>query len=632
MLLQLKQAELQFGSPPILDNQELVINRGQRICLVGRNGCGKSTLLKVIEGIQVLDSGQRNVGSEVVIARLQQDPPEQVQISVFDYVAQSFGELATILSDYFHVTHQLSEHVDEALLKKLETLQTQLDAKDGWQYEQKINQVLTRLGLDGDASLTSLSGGWRRKAALARTLVLEPDILLLDEPTNHLDIAMIQWLEKALLDFTGAIVFVSHDRAFIRKVATQIVDIDRGILSVYPGSYAEYLVKKQEDLEIEEAQNKLFDKKLSQEEAWIRQGIKARRTRNEGRVRALKALRQEYKQRLNRQGTAKVEASVADKSGKLVFVCENLNFEFGDKKLVDNLNFTVQRGEKLALVGPNGVGKTTLIKLMLGQLQPSSGKVVGGTQLDVAYFDQHREALDPNAKVVDAVADGNSQVTVNGKPKHVMGYLQDFLFTPDRVNGPVHALSGGEKNRLLLAKLMLKPSNLLILDEPTNDLDVETLDLLEDLLVNYQGTVILVSHDREFVDNVVTTSLFFEGNGIITPFIGGYSEIKAWHDEAEIKEKQQETLAKTTSPTPKKNEISAPEKKKRSYKDQRELDALPEKIQELEQQVESQQNLVNDPDFYKQDNSATSEVLKVLTELQNELEQCYARWDELESM
>lgn len=627
-LLQLKEACLSYGVQ-LLDNADLLVNKGERLCLVGRNGTGKSTLLKVVSGEVHLDDGMRIVDNGVRISTLPQDPPVTSEISVFDYVAQGLAEVGELLKEYHHLTLALAEEQSDKAFNRLEQIQKQLDHLDGWQLEQRIQQVLTQLQLPADQLLSELSGGWRRKAALARALVVNPDILLLDEPTNHLDVSMIEWLEKQLMDFNGAMVFVSHDRAFIRRVATRIVDLDRGQLVSYPGNYAEYLEKKAKDLEDEENQNKLFDKKLSQEETWIRQGIKARRTRNEGRVRALHKLRKEHAQRRNKLGTSKVTLQDGGQSGKVVFDVKDLAYAIDKQQIVSDLTTTVMRGDRLALIGPNGSGKTTLIRLLLGDLAPDTGNVKQGTNLELAYFDQHREQLDPEKSVIDVVADGKREIDVNGRTRHVISYLQDFLFTPDRANSPVKALSGGEKNRLLLAKLLSKPSNLLIMDEPTNDLDVETLEMLEDTLSEYPGTLILVSHDREFVDNVVTHSLFFEGNGVVKDFVGGYQDINAWYEENRKKQIEVETKAKKQSPKP---DASSTSKKKLSYKLQLELESLPAKIEALEENVEELQETVNAPDFFKQDPAESNQALQKLSELQAELEQAYARWDELESM
>lgn len=627
-LLHLQNAQLSFGTAPLLDNVDLVIQPGERVCLVGRNGCGKSTLLKVLSGDLALDDGQRLVTSETRIARLEQDPPQHNEVLVFDFVASGLAQAGDLLKAYFHQTHLVAEDPSEKNLARLQSLQHDLEHHDAWKLEQSIQQVLTLLGLDGNQPLSALSGGWRRKAALAKALVGEPDVLLLDEPTNHLDINMITWLENTLKDYKGAIVFVSHDRAFIRSMATRIVDLDRGNLVSYPGNYQQYLDKKAHDLQVEANANAEFDKKLSQEEAWIRQGIKARRTRNEGRVRALKAMREEYSARRGVQTKAKATLSSATSSGKLVFESTDLGYQIGGQTLVSGLSLTVIRGDKLALIGPNGCGKSTLIKLLLGELSPGNGEVRQGVNLEIAYFDQHRANLDLDKTVIDVVADGKRDVMVNGHSKHVISYLQDYLFTPDRVRAPVSALSGGEKNRLLLAKLLLKPSNLLILDEPTNDLDVETLELLEDVLTQYQGTVILVSHDREFVDNVVTSSLFFEGQGVIREFVGGYNDIHAWY-ETQKNARDAETSARKESPKSKPTERK---NKKLSYKLQLELDTLPANIESLEQQVEALQQDISDPEFFKQEASAANTVLNKLAELEAELSRAYERWDELEGM
>ncbi|MFT2090845.1 ABC transporter ATP-binding protein [Paraglaciecola sp. 2405UD69-4] len=629
-LFQLKNASIILGHPPLLNGIELVIQPGERLCLVGRNGCGKSTLLKVIEGEIKLDDGQRIVSGDVKISRLPQDPPSSVQCSLFDYVSEGLAEVGQYLKEYFQTADLVAEDPSEANLSKLESLQHKIDHHNGWQFEQKIQQVLTKLQLDPNQQLSDLSGGWRRKAALAKAMASEPDVLLLDEPTNHLDINMIKWLEEAIAGYSGAVVFVSHDRAFIRKVASRIIDLDRGNLVSYPGSYQAYLEQKTHDLEVEEAQNALFDKKLSQEETWIRQGIKARRTRNEGRVRALKALRLEHSQRANKLGRAKVSVSESKSSGKIVFETEALHYKIADKLIVESLTTTILRGEKLALVGPNGCGKSTLIKLLLEELAPTSGTVKSGANIEVAYFDQHRDQLDGELRVIDCIADGKREVTLNGRTKHVMSYLQDYLFTPERVNSPVKSLSGGEKNRLLLAKLMLKPSNLLILDEPTNDLDVETLELLEDTISNYPGTVILVSHDREFVDNVVTSSYFFEGNGIVKEFVGGCTDIANWYQQfSSDKKSKTETKSETKSLKAKPKDGNS---KKLSYKLQHELESLPLKIETLETQIETLQETVNKADFFKQDASVTDPILNELSEKQSVLTQSYDRWDEIEGM
>lgn len=631
-LVQLKNLSVLYGSPPLLDGIEFVLQPKERVCIVGRNGSGKSTMMRVIANEIPYDEGTRVVPNQTKIARLPQDPPESVDISMFDYVAEGLAEAGELLKQYFKQTQIVANDYSEAQLNRLQKLQEDLETHDAWQLEQQIENVLTMLNLDPVQSLSELSGGWRRKAALARALVGNPDVLLLDEPTNHLDIEMIKWLENNLKAYQGAIVFISHDRAFIRNLATRIVDLDRGQLTSYPGDYSTYLLKKAEDLEIEANHQAEFDKKLAKEEVWIRQGIKARRTRNEGRVRALKKLRDERKARRNVVGQAKITQSQSGRSGKRVFETSDLHYEIDGKCIVQNLELSILRGDKLAIVGPNGCGKSTLIKLLLGDLEPQSGSVKQGVNLEVAYFDQHRSALDLNKTVIDTVGDGKRDLLVNGQPKHVISYLQDYLFSPERANVPVRALSGGEKNRLMLARLMLKPSNVLILDEPTNDLDVETLELLESLLVSYEGTLILVSHDREFVDNVVSASLYFEGQGIIQEFVGGYTDIHAWYAQQQ-KQKNNATNNKEQGHIGQesKSEASTTRNKKLSYKDQRELDALPGLIDALETDQATLQDTINAPDFFGKPTEQTQPTLDKLNQIQSELENAYLRWDELES-
>jgi ATP-binding cassette subfamily F protein uup len=638
-ILQLKNITVIYGNPPLLDGVELIVQPKERVCLVGRNGSGKSTLMKVISGDVIADDGQRIIESDTIIARLEQDPPQTTDVTLFDYVAEGLADVGDTIKAYHHQTKLVAEDPSEANLNRLQTLQETLEARDAWQFEQQIEQTLTMLKLEPDISLSTLSGGWRRKAALARALVRSPDLLLLDEPTNHLDIEMIRWLESSLSNYNGAIVFVSHDRAFIRNMATRIVDLDRGGLTSYPGNYETYLEKKQQDLEVEAAHNAEFDKKLAQEEVWIRQGIKARRTRNEGRVRALKKLRDERKARRAVQGNAVVSQHQGTRSGKMVFEVTDLDYAIGGNQIVKGLNLNVLRGDKLALVGPNGSGKSTLIKLLLGEITPDSGNCKQGTNLEVAYFDQHRHGLDLEQTVIDAVGDGKRDLMVNGHPRHVISYLQDYLFSPERVNAPVKSLSGGEKNRLMLAKLMLKPSNLLVLDEPTNDLDVETLEMLETLLNEYAGTVLLVSHDREFVDNVANSCVVFEGEGFLREFIGGFTDVESWYKDQNAKRQQvikdekakvkNETNLSSNSPSAK----SSPRKtKKLSYKDQRELESLPADIEQYENELAEMQLLVNDPEFFKKGNDETAKTLALLAEKEQALSQKYARWDELESM
>lgn len=635
-LLNLTNAYLSFSDHPLLDHADLHIEAGERVCLVGRNGAGKSTLMKILAGEVILDDGTLQLESGVVVSRLEQDPPRHVEDNVFDYVAEGIADLADLLKQYHHLSHDLAHNYSDELLQQLAEVQNALDHANGWQMETRIQDVLKRLELNPDTLLSDLSGGWQRKAALARALVSNPDILLLDEPTNHLDIEAIDWLEAFLLEFSGSIIFISHDRSFIRKMATRIVDLDRGKLVSYPGNYDLYLTTKEENLRVEELQNELFDKKLAQEEVWIRQGIKARRTRNEGRVRALKALREERRQRRDVLGTAKIQLDQSSRSGKIVFEIENLGYQIGDKVLLKQFSDTIQRGDKIALVGPNGCGKTTFIKLLLQQLQPTEGKVRSGTKLDIAYFDQYRADLDPEKSVMDNVADGKQDVEVNGHKRHVLGYLQDFLFPPKRAMSPVKALSGGERNRLLLAKLLLKPNNLLILDEPTNDLDVETLELLEEILSDYQGTLIIVSHDRQFIDNTATECYFFEGNGVLNHYVGGYSDAKQQQQNyfATLQQKASDTSPSAVqAEEDKKAKLKTAERKvKLSFKEQRELEQLPQLLETLEAEIEALQAEVGSSVFFEKDHQYTSQTLQRLAEKEQQLEQSLERWEQLENM
>ncbi|EMA3640396.1 ABC transporter ATP-binding protein [Providencia stuartii] len=628
-LINLSGAYLSFSDAPLLDNTELHIEENERVCLVGRNGAGKSTLMRVLTKEQPLDDGQLLYQQDLVVARLQQDPPRNIEGTIFDFVAEGVAEQAEYLKEYHHVSKLVETDPSEKNLNKLAELQEVLDSRNLWLLDARISDVLKKLDLPADTQLSSLSGGWLRKAALGRALVSNPQVLFLDEPTNHLDIETILWLENFLKDFQGSIVFISHDRSFIRNMATRIVDLDRGKLSSWPGNYDDYLVAKEEALRVEEMQNAEFDRKLAQEEAWIRQGIKARRTRNEGRVRALKALRVERSQRREVLGSAKMQVEEASRSGKIVFELENVNYQINDKVLVKDFSAQVLRGDKIALVGPNGCGKTTLLKLMLGDLKADSGRVHCGTKLEVAYFDQHRAALDPDKTVMDNLAEGKQEVMVNGKPRHVLGYLQDFMFPPKRAMTPVRALSGGERNRLLLARLFLKPSNLLILDEPTNDLDVETLELLEELVDSYQGTVLLVSHDREFVDNSVTECWIFEGNGVINRYAGGYFDAQqqkaqtvSLKNSQQSKITEQDKSPKVKEPTKRNNKIS--------YHLLRELEQLPSKLEQLEGEIEALQAAIGDADFFNQPHDITEKTLNTLAEKEQALEQAFDRWQELE--
>jgi ATP-binding cassette subfamily F protein uup len=636
-LLRIANGELAFGTDKILDKADLSVQTGERICLVGRNGAGKSTLMKVLMGYQNLDDGQILKSSTMLMAMLEQDPPESSDVNVFDYVAQGVKENADLITRYHSLIHLIGEDPSEKNLNKLAKVQDELEQANAWQDEQRIEQVMSTLSLNGDAKISDLSGGWLRKVALAKALVTNPDILLLDEPTNHLDIASVLWLEKFLKDFAGTIIFISHDRAFIRGLSTRILDLDRGQLKSYPGDYDLYIEQKQHDLQVEEQQNALFDKRLAEEEVWIRQGIKARRTRNEGRVRSLEKLRLERKARREVRNQSTMNITQGDRSGKLVFEAKDVTVAFDDKVIIDKLNLLISRNDRLALIGANGTGKSTLIKLIMEKLKQTSGEMRSGVNLEVAYFDQHREALDLNQTVQEIVGEGKQEVMVNGRSRHVLGYLQDFLFSPKRARTPVKALSGGEKNRLLLARLFLRPSNLLILDEPTNDLDIETLELLEEVVANYSGTVILVSHDRDFVNNCVNTCLYFDGTGRINQIVGGYDDVDSYlalkeeqrqlHVAAENKKVTQQNKVEPT-----KKETPQASKKKLSFKEAKELAELPELIDDLENKIADLQEQVNQSDFFSKDEKFTKNILNQLGENESKLDLVYTRWQELDEL
>ena len=638
-LISLTNAYLSFGDHPLLDHCELHIEPNERVCLVGRNGAGKSTLMKILAGEVHLDDGKLQFEKELVVSRLEQDPPRFTQGNVFDYVAEGIGQLSDLLKEYHRISAKLEQDYSEMTLNHLSQVQNTLEHAGGWQFDSKIKEVLAKLELNPDTLLSELSGGWLRKAALARALVCNPDVLLLDEPTNHLDVDAIEWLEEFLLGFEGSIVFISHDRSFIRRMATRIVDLDRGQLVSYSTNYDQYLLTKEENLRIEALQNDLFDKKLAQEEVWIRQGIKARRTRNEGRVRALKALREERRQRREVTGTAKLQIDNSSRSGKIVFEIENASYTVANKQLLSNFSTTILRGDKIALVGPNGCGKTTFIKLLLGEIQPTAGSIRCGTKLEIAYFDQYRADLDPEKSVMDNVADGKQDIEVNGVKRHVLGYLQDFLFPPKRAMTPVKALSGGERNRLLLAKLLLKPNNLLILDEPTNDLDVETLELLEEILADYQGTLLIVSHDRQFIDNVATECYMFEGCGIINKYVGGFFDAKQQQANYFAHKAQQEQAKQKKSPQKTESAVnfqpvleSQPKNRpiKLSYKEQRELEQLPQILEQLENEITALQAEIGSTEFFQQPHEYTAAKLQLLADKEQLMENTFLRWEELE--
>ncbi|MBE0488021.1 MAG: ATP-binding cassette domain-containing protein [Halomonas sp.] len=636
-LLRLEQLQLAYGTHVLLNGADLVLEKGERLALVGRNGTGKSTLLKLVAGEILADGGNIWRAPGLKIGVLAQDLPEASGQTIFDVVAGGLPEAGELLSEYHHLIHE-----DEPDMHRMAELQTRIEAIDGWSFHQRIDVVLTRLGLPEEAEMAELSGGWRRRVALARALVGDPDLLLLDEPTNHLDLDTIAWLEEQLAAFNGAVLFITHDRAFLSKLATAILELDRGRLGRYPGDYAKYQAQKTHELEVEAREHAEFDKKLAQEETWIRQGIKARRTRNEGRVRALEQLRRERSERRERQGKANLSVDSGERSGKRVVALEHVTQRFGDEVVIDDLSLEIQRGDRIGFIGRNGAGKTTLLKILLGELAPTEGKVQLGTKLQVAYFDQLRGGLEPEKTVYDNVAQGSDRVTVGGRDRHVMSYLQDFLFTPERVRQPVKALSGGESNRLLLAKLFTQPANVLVLDEPTNDLDVETLELLEDLLLDFDGTLLLVSHDRAFMDNVVTSVLAFEGKGRVREYVGGYSDWvrqggklppAPWEGAAR---QRVEPVAddEPVAPAPASPGAGIPARKavKLSYKLQRELDALPAEIERLESEIARFETTVGDPGFYQQDADTVSATLEALGARQAELDAAMERWMELEAM
>ena len=629
-LLRLAKLSLAFGHHALLDRAELEVTRGERLCLVGRNGEGKSSLLRLVSGEAAPDEGSVWIRPGTRVAHLAQEVTLDSGESVFDVVAGGLPELGRLISDYHHTAAELAGASTPNGLERLARLQHELEAQGGWQLEQRVETVLARLGLDGDAAFDTLSGGWRRRVMLARALVADPDLLLLDEPTNHLDIEAITWLEEFLLEYAGALLFISHDRAFVRRLATRIIELDRGQLTSWPGNYDAYVTGKAEQLEVEARHQALFDKKLSQEEAWIRQGIKARRTRNEGRVRALKALREERRARRERSGKVDLRLEQGSLSGKRVLEVEHVSVGFDGRTVIRDFSVSILRGDRIGIIGPNGAGKSTLIRVLLGELEPDSGVVQRGTRLEVAYFDQQRAQLDPQASLMDSVADGRLSVTISGRSKHVAGYLQDFLFPPERLQSPVSTLSGGERNRLLLARLFTQPANLLVMDEPTNDLDVETLELLEELLLDYQGTLLLVSHDRAFLDNVVTSTLVFEGDGHIGEYVGGYSD---WLRQRQAAARESTKPAAPAGPSktspPEAKPVGKP--KKLSYKDQRELDALPARIEALETEQAQLHAAVNDAGFYQQSADDISVALERLEAIARELETCYERWGILEA-
>ncbi|MDR7067909.1 ATP-binding cassette subfamily F protein uup [Pseudoxanthomonas japonensis] len=618
-LMQFQRVDFSVGGPLLLEHVDLSIEPGERVCIVGRNGMGKSTLMRLMAGELKPDDGEIRVQNGVIVARMAQEVPQDTQGTVFDVVAEGLGDLGHLLALYHHALH-------DGDMDAMGEAQAQIEARNGWDLDLRVQQVLTRLELPEETDFAALSGGMKRRVLLAQALVRNPDILLLDEPTNHLDIEAIAWLEGFLKSFGGSIVFVTHDRSFLRSLATRILEIDRGQLTSWPGDYDNYLRRREERLHAEAQENARFDKLLAQEEVWIRQGIKARRTRNEGRVTALKAMRRERAQRRDLSGNVRMEAAAAQSSGKKVIEAKDITQAYDGRTLLDDVSATIMRGDRVGIVGPNGTGKSTLLKILLGELAPQQGEVKLGTGLQIAYFDQHRSQLDDTRTTLENVAEGSDFVEINGSRKHVIGYLQDFLFSPERARAPITRLSGGERNRLLLAKLFAQPSNLLVMDEPTNDLDVETLELLEELLLDYKGTLLLVSHDRDFLDNVVTSTLVLEGEGRLGDYVGGYSD---WLRQRRV------PAAGTGAAAPVKPALSQqPEpvtaKRKLSFKEARELELLPARIETLEAEVATRTQAMNTPAYYQQSPADLQRANDELAAKQAELDRAYQRWSELD--
>jgi ATP-binding cassette subfamily F protein uup len=625
-LLHFDAVSLDFGELKILTDASVSIEPGERICLIGRNGAGKSTTLKLITGEIEPDKGEivRNVN--LIVSQLAQNPPEAMDQFVRDVVQSGLSGIRVLLDEYEHLSKQT---LDKRGMLDLEKLHSQIDAQDGWHIDQRVESTITELSLPPDKKMSELSGGWRRRVALARALVQNPDLLLLDEPTNHLDIATIKWLEDRIQSYPGAVLFITHDRAFLQRLATRIIEIDRGQLTSWPGDYRNFLIRKDKQLEDEATANARFDKKLGEEEVWIRQGIKARRTRNEGRARALVSMRTERSKRIKQEGNARINIEEGEQSGRKVIRARNVSYRYDDQALIENFSIKIMRGDRIGLIGNNGVGKTTLLRLLLEELEPQSGTVKHGTNLEIGYFDQLRQNLELDKSVAHNVGDGRTYVTINGKERHIVGYLKGFLFSPKRAMTPVKSLSGGERNRVILAKLFTRPANLLVLDEPTNDLDIETLEVLEDRLCKYNGTLIIVSHDREFLDNVVTSTVVFENDGQIKEYVGGYNDwLRQGHQlaetdspfDAESRKRKNAERRRQKSPT------------KLSYKHQRELEQLPGEIEALETSIAALQQTVSESAFYAQNNDVVQQTLKDLAMAQAKLEQKVERWAELESM
>jgi len=625
-LLRFENIKLEFGEQVILRDAEFSIEPGERVCLIGKNGSGKSTTLKLIMGEMEPDQGEIIPKAGMIVSQLRQNLPDAMELPVRDVILSGLHKIATLLERYKEMS---SQNLDKRRLTELEALHAKIDAHDGWHIDQRVDATMSDLNLPTDKKMSELSGGWRRRVALARALVQKPDLLLLDEPTNHLDIATIKWLEDHIYSYPGAVLFITHDRAFLQRLATRIVEIDRGKLTSWPGDYSNFLKRKEKELEDEETANARFNKKLGQEEVWIRQGIKARRTRNEGRVRSLKKMRAEFAGRIKQEDKARIHIEEAEQSGRKVIRAKNIGYSYGDEKVIRDFSIKIMRGDRIGLIGNNGVGKTTLLRLLLGQLEPQTGTIKHGTNLEVGYFDQLRQTLDMEKSVAYNVGEGRTYINLNGKDRHIVGYLKGFLFTPKRSGMPVKALSGGERNRVILAKLFTRPANLLVLDEPTNDLDIETLEVLEKKLCDYTGTLIVVSHDREFLDHVVTSTVVFEDDGRAKEYVGGYSDwVRHGHKLAETEDIAVAEARKREAAERQKTR----NRTKLSYKEQRELDQLPEEIEYLESSIAALQSQIATPEFYSRNNEDVQGTLQKLSNAESLLEQRMERWGDLENM
>ena len=625
-LLRFDDIGLEFGDQLILRGAEFSIDAGERVCLIGRNGAGKSTTLKLIMGALEPDRGEIIAKPDLIASQLDQTLPEAMDLPVADVIRSGLAQIEALLEEY---ARRSRLKLDKHGLRELEALHAKIDAHDGWHLEQRVETTITELSLPADKKMNELSGGWRRRVALAKALVQKPDLLLLDEPTNHLDIATIKWLEDRVYNYPGAVLFITHDRAFLQRLATRIVEIDRGKLTSWPGDYDNFLRRKEKTLEDEAVAEDKFDKKLAEEEAWIRQGIKARRTRNEGRVRALMKMREEREARIAKEGKARIHIEEAEQSGRKVIRARNISYAYGDEKVIENFDIKIMRGDRIGLIGNNGVGKTTLLRLLLGELEPQTGTLKHGTGLEVGYFDQLRQSLDLEKSVAYNVGEGRTYIKLNGKDRHVVGYLRGFLFSPKRAMTPVKSLSGGERNRVILAKLFTRPANLLVLDEPTNDLDIETLEVLEQKLCEYTGTLIVVSHDREFLDNVVTSTIVFEEDGNVQEYVGGYSDWERRGHELAVTDNPYEIERRKHEQAERRRKRNAT---KLSYKDQRELDGLPAEIEAIEAGIESLQQSIAEPGFYTREARLVQQKLNELSEKESLLEQRIERWSELETL